>query len=189
MNIRVVLRRGQARFALRAVALFALLCALGSVAHAQAAPATSAKPTTGADHLSVGGDIPKPFTLSLDELRKLPHQTIQVMNEHEKKQETYEGVALADLLKQAGAPQGEQIRGALMTTYVIAEGSDGYRALFSLAELDSGFEDSGVIVADRLDGAPMTGEVGPLRLVAPHDKRPARWVRMLQSITVANAPK
>jgi DMSO/TMAO reductase YedYZ molybdopterin-dependent catalytic subunit len=89
----------------------------------------------GADHLSVGGNVPKPFTLSLDEFRKLPHQTIQVMNEHEKKQETYEGVPLADLLKQAGAPQGEQIRGALMTTYVIAEGSDGYRALFSLAEL------------------------------------------------------
>lgn len=147
-----------------------------------------AKPSSGGDHLSVGGNVPKPFTLSLDELRKLPHQTIQVVNAHENKQETYEGVPLADLLKQAGAPEGEQIRGALMTTYVIAEGSDGYRVIFSLAELDPGFEDSGVLVADRMDGAPITGDLGPLRLVVPHDKRPARWVRMLESITVRNVP-
>jgi DMSO/TMAO reductase YedYZ molybdopterin-dependent catalytic subunit len=156
---------------------------------ARAQSTAPAKATTGADHLSVGGSIPKPFTLSLDELRKLPHKTVQVMNAHEKKQETYEGVPLADLLKQAGAPQGEQIRGALMTTYVIAEGSDGYRALFSLAELDSAFEDSGALVADRMDGAPMTGDLGPLRLVVPNDKRPARWVRMLQSISIGTVPK
>jgi DMSO/TMAO reductase YedYZ molybdopterin-dependent catalytic subunit len=171
--------------------LMALILAFGSILHAQSA--APAKPATGSaagsDHLSVGGSVPTPLTLSVDDLRKLPHKTIQVMNAHENKQETYEGVPLADLLKQAGAPQGEQIRGALMTTYVIAEGSDGYRALFSLAELDAGFEDSGVLVAYSLDGAPMTGDIGPLRLVVPNDKRPARWVRMLQSITVSTVPK
>lgn len=171
------------------IALCGFLLAFVSVRSVRAQTATSAKPTTGADHLSVGGNVPKPFTLSLDELRKLPHQTIQVMNAHENKQETYEGVPLVDLLKQAGAPQGEQIRGALMTTYVIAEGSDGYRVIFALAELDPGFEDSGVLVADRMDGAPITGDLGPLRLVVPHDKRPARWVRMLDTITVSNVPK
>jgi DMSO/TMAO reductase YedYZ molybdopterin-dependent catalytic subunit len=150
-------------------------------AHAQS---QAAKPTTGSDHLSIAGDVPRPFTLSIDDLRKLPHKTIQVMNAHENKQETYEGVLLSDLLKQAGAPQGEAIRGKLMTTYVIAEGADGYRSLFSLAELDSGFEDSGVVVAYSLDGAPMTGDIGPLRLVVPNDKRPARWVRMLSSIAI-----
>jgi DMSO/TMAO reductase YedYZ molybdopterin-dependent catalytic subunit len=149
----------------------------------------TAKPATGSDHLLIGGNVPKPLTLSINDLRNMPHKTMQVMNEHEKRQETYEGVPLADLLKQAGAPAGEEIRGALMTTYVIAEGSDGYRSLFSLAELDSGFEDSDVLVAYSLDGKPMTADVGPLRLVVPHDKRPARWVRMLQSITVVNAPK
>lgn len=153
------------------------------------ATAPAAKPTTGPDHLSIGGDVPKPFTLSLDDLRKMPQQTIQVTDTHTNKQETFEGVPLVYLLKQAGAPQGEQIRGALMTTYVIAEGSDGYRALFSLAELDSAFEDSSVIVADRMDSAPITGDAGPLRLIVPQDKRPARWVRMLESITVGSVPK
>jgi DMSO/TMAO reductase YedYZ molybdopterin-dependent catalytic subunit len=162
-----------------AIALFISLFAFAAHAQSQAA-----KAATGPDQLSIGGDVPKPFTLSIDDLRRLPHKTIQVMNAHENKQEAYDGVLLSDLLKQAGAPSGEAIRGKLMTTYVIAEGSDGYRSLFSLAELDSGFEDSGVLVAYSLDGAPMTGDIGPLRLVVPNDKRPARWVRMLASITV-----
>ena len=170
------------------VLFLSVLAAPPALAQATSA-ASAAKPSTGPDHLSVGGNVPKPFTLSIDDLRNMPHKTIKVMNEHEKKEETYEGVPLADLLKQAGAPTGEQIRGALMTTYVIAEGADGYRSLFALAELDSGFEDSDVLVAYSLDGKPMTGDLGPLRLVVPRDKRPARWVRMLQSITVGSVPK
>jgi hypothetical protein len=164
-----------------------LLAVLGVVALAVAPAAVSQ--SAPADHISVGGEVARPFSVSLDELRALPHKTIQVMNEHDKKQETYEGVPLADLLKQAGVPQGEAVRGPALALYVIAQGSDGYRALFSLAELDASFQDSNVIVADRLDGAPMNASVGPLRLVAPNDKRPGRWVRMLQSITVAAAPQ
>ena len=154
-----------------------------------AAAGAAAKPSTGPSQVMIGGNVKTPLTLSIDDLRKMPHKTIQVMDAHANKQETYEGVALADLLKQAGVPQGEQIRGALMTSYVIAEGADGYRTLFSLAELDSGFVDSGVMVAYSMDGAAISGDSGPLRLVAPNDKRPARWVRMLASITVGNAGK
>jgi len=37
----------------------------------------------------------------------------------------------------------------------VAEGADGYRVVFSLAELDSGIADSEVLVADTMDGAPL----------------------------------
>ena len=60
---------------------------------------------------------------------------------------------------------------------------------FSLAELDSDFQDSEVMIADTLNGAPLGDKLGPLRLVVPHDKRPARWVRMLESIKVVSVPK
>ena len=73
-----------------------------------------------------------------------------------------------------------------MTSYVVAEGEDGYRVVFALAELDSGFVDSQVIVADTMDGAPISPKLGPLRLVAPLEKRPARCVRMLKSVTVVS---
>jgi len=75
-----------------------------------------------------------------------------------------------------------------MASYVLATAEDGYRVVFSLAELDSGILESEVIVADTVDGAPLPAKQGPFRLVAPHEKRPARWVRMLKSITVVNVP-
>ncbi|MGB8591189.1 MAG: hypothetical protein WCD40_07395, partial [Candidatus Acidiferrales bacterium] len=66
--------------------------------------------------------------------------------------------------------------------------SDGYRVIFSLPELDPDFEDSDVLVADTLNGAPMGDELGPLRLVAPHEKRPARWIRQLTTLRVVRIP-
>jgi DMSO/TMAO reductase YedYZ molybdopterin-dependent catalytic subunit len=134
--------------------------------------------------LKVSGAVSTPLTLTAADLKNIPRTTLQVSNSHEKKSETYEGVLLEELLKKAGAPHGEQLRGQLMTTYVVAEASDGYRVVFALAELDSDFVNSEVLVADTVDGGPIDAKRGPFRLVAPHDKRPARWVRMLKSITV-----
>ena len=71
-----------------------------------------------------------------------------------------------------------------MASYVLAEANDGYRVAFSLAELDPGIIDSEIIVADAIDGASLGENEGPFKLVAPREKRPARWVRMLKSITV-----
>jgi DMSO/TMAO reductase YedYZ molybdopterin-dependent catalytic subunit len=158
-----------------------LLAAIGagSVARGQAQTASA--------QLTVTGDVEKPLSLSLQDLQQLPRTTVKVTNEHQgNKEEVYEGVLLSTLLKQAGLPQGAQLRGPAMAKYILAEGLDGYRAVFALAELDSSFQDSEIIVADKLDGSPLGEKVGPLRLVAPHDKRPGRWVRMLRSIKVVS---
>jgi len=139
--------------------------------------------------LAISGEVTKPLQLSLADLSAMPHKSLKVTNPHDQKQEAYEGVPLADLLKLAGAAQGEQLRGTAMATYVLVEAGDGYRAVFSLAELDPGIQDSNVLLADKVDGHALDGNIGPLRLVAPLDKRPARWVRMVQSIRVISAPK
>ena len=153
-----------------------------------AATSATASTSTGASaQLSVSGDVKTPLSLSLADLKGLPRTTLKATNEHQDgKEEMYEGVSVAVLLKQAGAPQ---LRGATMATYVLIEAADGYRVIFSLAELDSEFQESDVLVADTLDGAPLGEKIGPLRLVVPHDKRPARWVRMLQSIKIVTVPK
>jgi DMSO/TMAO reductase YedYZ molybdopterin-dependent catalytic subunit len=167
----------------------AFLCAGYPAARAQTAAAPAAARKADDVGLEVNGDIGRPMALSLADLRDLPRQTITVMNEHEKKDETYQGVPLAEILKRAGVPQGSALRGPALAMYVRAEGADGYAAVFALAELDSSLQDSGVIVADTLDGQPIPDKLGPLRLVAPHDKRPARWVRMLRTITVVKPGK
>jgi DMSO/TMAO reductase YedYZ molybdopterin-dependent catalytic subunit len=139
-----------------------------------------------AAELRINGDVSTPLVLTLADLKKMPRKTLSVVNPHDKKTETYEGVSLEELLQRAGVAHGDQLRGHAMASYVIAEGEDGYRVVFSLAELDSGILDSEVIVADTMDGAPLIPKQGPFRLVAPHEKRPARWVRMLKSITVVS---
>jgi DMSO/TMAO reductase YedYZ molybdopterin-dependent catalytic subunit len=142
------------------------------------------KASTGPVELKIGGDVATPLTLSLADLKKMPRKTLSVVMPHDEKAATYEGVLVSDLLRQAGATQGEKLRGPAMATYVLMEAADGYRVIFSLAELDPAILDSNVIVADTVDGAPLTVAQGPLRIVAPNDKRPARWIRMLKSITV-----
>jgi DMSO/TMAO reductase YedYZ molybdopterin-dependent catalytic subunit len=139
--------------------------------------------------LGIGGDVEKRLSLTREDLLHMPRKTLKVMNPHENKEETYEGVLLAELLKRAGVPQGAQLRGAAMATYVQADAADGYRVIFSLAELDADFQDSDVIVADTMNGAPLDDKTGPFRLVVPHDKRPARWIKTVQSLTVVRIPK
>jgi hypothetical protein len=95
----------------------------------------------------------------------MSRKTLTVTNPHSQKKETYEGVALEEILRKAGVPTGEQMRGPAMTTYVVFEAADNYRVVFSLAELDSGILDSDVIVADTMDGAPLPGKSRP---VSPH---------------------
>lgn len=158
--------------------------------HAQSpSAATVATVPSAAARLTIKGDVEKPLSLSLEDLRQFPRKALKVTNPHDKNEETYEGVLVTELLKRAGVPQGGQLRGAAMATYIQADAADGYRVIFSLAELDSDFQDSDVIVADTMNGAPLDAKAGPFRLVAPHDKRPARWIRMLQSITVVQIPK
>jgi DMSO/TMAO reductase YedYZ molybdopterin-dependent catalytic subunit len=148
---------------------------------------TMAQSSAAAAELRISGAVSTPLVLTVADLKKMSRKTLSVMNPHDRKKETYEGVLLEDLLTKAGVPQGEKLRGSSMATYVLAEAEDGYRVVFSLAELDSGILESEVIVADTMDGAPLSAQQGPFRLVAPHEKRPARWVRMLKSITVLRA--
>jgi DMSO/TMAO reductase YedYZ molybdopterin-dependent catalytic subunit len=175
-----MLGKSSAHWCLFAAVAVAQFFATGSFARAQTA-APSAK------ELKVGGTVSTPLTLTVADLQAMSRKTLTVVNGHEKKTEKYEGVALEEILRKAGVPQGEALRGPAMAMYVLADAADGYRVVFSLAELDAGIADSEVLVADTMDGAPLGNKLGPFRLVAPHEKRPARWVRMLRSITVVRA--
>jgi hypothetical protein len=37
--------------------------------------------------------------------------------------------------------------------------------------------------------SPLGEKQGPYKMAAPHDERPARWIRMLKSLTVLTAPQ
>jgi DMSO/TMAO reductase YedYZ molybdopterin-dependent catalytic subunit len=145
-------------------------------------------PSAQAVTVAVAGDVPKPFTLTMSDLKAMPRSTVSV------RQETgataiYEGVLLAEVLRRAGAPLGRELSGNAVASYVLATATDGYQAVFALAEADPLFTAGGILVADTLDGKPLFDYQGPVRLVVPQDKRGARSVRMLQRIEVVRLRK
>lgn len=156
---------------------------------ARAQEARPPKPSSGPSDFKIGGDVTTSLDLTVADLKAMPRKTLKVDNAHSGKTEVYEGVLVEDLLKKAGVPQGEALRGQAMATYVLVEAADNYRVVFALEEFNSSFMDSDIIVADTMDGAPIPGALGPFRLVAPHEKRPARWVEMVKSLTVVRVPQ
>jgi len=126
----------------------------------------------------------KTSEFTADQLASLPHTTITVYNEHEKKTQTYSGVPLIDLLTPLGVsakPHGKDFQ-----FYVVAEGADDYQAVYSIGEITPDVHDGTVLVADTVDGKPL-GNNGLFQLVATGEKRSARWVRNLVSVRVLKA--
>jgi hypothetical protein len=138
--------------------------------------------------LTIAGDITTPLTLSPADLKALPRTTLTVRQD-DGTTVTYEGVLVGELLKRAGAPLGRDLSGQALATYVLASASDGYRVVYSLGELDPAMTGEEVIVADTIDGKALFDYQGPFRIVAPHDKRGARSVRMLERLDVVRLKK
>ncbi len=164
--------------------LLLLLFASVGTTLAQTRPATapaSSAPTS----LLVTGAVAQDLKLSTDDLKKLPRKSVSTKG-HDDHMHQYDGVPISTVLGKAGVPQGSALRGKSMALTVIAEGSGGYRAVFSLAELDEDFAAEAVLIVDSVDGQPLGPDQGPLRLIVPGDKRQGRWVRALKSITIVN---
>ncbi len=128
-----------------------------------------------------------PVRLRAADLQVRPHTSVTVHNPHTNADDTYSGVRLAELLADYGAPLGDQLRGKSLLAYVVAAGSDGYKVVFALAEIDPTFHPGEVIVADTMNGKALDEKTGPFRLVMTEDKRPARSVRNLVSIELKMA--
>jgi len=138
--------------------------------------------------LSVQGDIAAPLSLTADDLAKLPRETATVPAPDGSKI-VYEGVTLLAVLQKAGAPFGKQLRGKVLSTYVLAKAADGYQVVFTLGELDPDFGNETILLADKRDGKPLPDKQGPFRLVCPNDHEGARSVRMLQVLEVVRLAK
>ena len=152
------------------------------------APALKAQaPAAGAARLEITGAVKVPLFLSAADLKAMPRKTLRAGGQNGQVAQAYEGVVLSELLRRAGVPQGGDLAGPWMAAYIVAGAADGYRVVFSLSELNEGIGGVDALVADTLDGAPLAAGQGPFRLVVPSDKRAARWVRMLKSVTVAAA--
>ena len=162
--------------------LFVLLSMLLPTAIAAQSASTgcpAAKPGT----VHVRGDVPKPFDLDSTNWNQFPQVSVSEQG-HGTPAGTYSGIPLSALLVRAGMPQGGELRGKSVAQVVVVEASDGYRASFGLAELDTAFVERAVLLANRFDGKPLEKDYGPFQVIVQHEKRHARWVREVTCIRV-----
>jgi hypothetical protein len=128
----------------------------------------------------------KPVPLTVKEFRALPRVSVEVPN-RQGQMERFTGVPVHQLLAKAKVPQGAELRDEWMRAFVEVEAADEYRVVFSLQEIDPGFTDRVVLLADERDGKPLDKDQGPFQMIVPGEKRRARWVRSVESIRVLDS--
>lgn len=148
--------------------------------HRHAVPVPNANAT-----VAIGGKVATPLVLDAKTLAAMPRATVKA-SAHGVEGE-WSGVPLVEVLRAAGAPLGEALRGKNLALYVRVSAADGYRVVYALAELDPKFRDDGVLLVDMHNGAALGADDGPFRLVAPAEKRPGRWVRQVTRIDVLDS--
>ena len=92
--------------------------------------------TTGIT-LRVDGQVDKPLSLSAEDIGRMPRRTLEA-KDHQGRLIRFEGVALTDVLKAAGAPLGDRLRGPHLAKFLVVEAADNYRAVFALPRRERG---------------------------------------------------
>ena len=136
----------------------------------------------------IDGDVTNPATYTLAGLQALPATTLPVefVAGTSTQQHTYTGVDLWTLVNGAGIVTNPRVKNDILRKYVVATGSDGYKAAFSLGELNPSFGNQPDIVAYEANGALLTDN-GFARIVAPDDVKAGRYVSNLISLEVLHA--
>jgi len=154
-----------------------------------AAPGWDAKADPTKD-FTVTGDVVAPATFQLAALGSLLAMTETVTFQTGSGSQTgaFTGPTLWTLLNTVGL-QTPAVKNGILRQYVIAEGSDGYTAAFSLGELAPQFGGSNpqVLVGYQQDGMPL-GSTGFARIVAAKDDFGGRYVSNLANLSVGTAP-
>jgi hypothetical protein len=103
--------------------------------------------------------------------------------------DTYTGVSLWTLLSMAGLITDPTIKNDALRQYVVAVGSDGYEAVFSLGEIDPMFGNQPDLVAYADTGGQLGlgGPDGFARMVVPGDTAGGRYVSNLVALAVFDA--
>ena len=174
------------RIALALIVAFALAGAVRAAPPAPAAPPAAAPSPSTPEETVIVGPTGKQVTVTPKLLEGLDRAEA-TMTTHGQPH-TYEGVRLTELLRLVGAPTGAAIHAAADRDYLVVTGGDGFRAVYSLAETDRSVQPRPVILADKMDGAPLTAHDAPYRLVVDGDQKPARSVYKVAKIEVRVLP-
>jgi hypothetical protein len=143
---------------------------------------TVASAADAQQEITVQNEAGATVKITAAEITSMPHQGISVQDHG--KTVHFEGVPLRLVLEKAGVTFGETMRGKRLAACLLVEAADGYKVLIALPELDPGFTDRVILLADKADGHPLDSKEGPFRVVVPGEQRAARWVRQVTALKV-----
>ncbi|WP_235012123.1 molybdopterin-binding protein [Caballeronia catudaia] len=141
----------------------------------------------------MSGDVSASTNFTLAQIQALPANTQTVSFGSGTGQQThvYTGASVWTLLNQVGIATNPAVKNDVLGKYVVATGSDNYRAVFPMGELSPDFGNRGnqVVYAETLNGtsAALTSTDGPLRVTAPGDIKGGRYVSNLAKLEVHTA--
>jgi hypothetical protein len=135
--------------------------------------------------------VSNPGTYDLAKLMSLPATTLTAtyLAAGTSVTDTYTGVSLWTLLSMAGLITDPTIKNDVLRQYMVAVGSDGYEAIFSLGEIDPMFGNQTDLVAYADTGGQLGvgGLSGFARMVVPGDIAGGRYVSNLVELAVFDA--
>jgi hypothetical protein len=137
------------------------------------------------------GDVADPGIYNLPQLTPVTTLTATYTAAGTAVTDTYTGVKLWDLLTDAGGVTVTSAKNDILSKYVVATGSDGYKAVFSLGEIDPKFGDQPVTIGYSDTGGQLgpDGNDGLARMVVPGDHAGGRYVSDLISLDVKSLPE
>lgn len=143
-------------------------------AHAPAPPSTS---------LTVTGLDGATKTYSPADLKTMPRVALKVHNSHTNADEIYEGVPVAEFLKATTPGSSLTPKVSRNITVLVFGATDNFHVVLTACDVDPTCHNGNVIIADTLNNQPLTTD-GAFKLIISEDKKPARWARNLNSLTV-----
>jgi len=139
---------------------------------------------------TLSGQVTNPTSYTLADLEAYPAttETVTYVAGGSPVTATFTGVLLYSLLTTNGQSliTNPAVKNDVLREYVVATGSDGYKAVISLGEILPNFGGELDMIAYLQDGNPITAD-GFARLVVPGDKFGGRYVSNLVSLEVFNA--
>jgi hypothetical protein len=125
-------------------------------------------------------------TFTLADLKAMPQVNITVKDGRTKKDMTWSGPLLSDVLAACGFAYNNETEHKLVHRYAVAYGTDGYAVVFSLPELIGLFHTGQTIVAIQRDGTPLTN-IGQFTLFDSADIFTARRVSNFTALEIRAA--
>src|SRR5262249_32145908 len=137
--------------------------------------------------ITVTGTGAQPLLITAADLAQMPRATATTTNGGVETR--FEGDWLYEILKKAGVQFGEALRGKALITCVLAEVHDGYEVVFSVGEVNPPITEGQILLADKANDKPLSGDNGAFRISAARDKRAGRSISMLTKLEIVQLRK